>query len=86
MLYELFHRVTPVRSSLKSVDGLGAMDTRKRPDLNLKFLGPDSYTTCSACCNTCVPLTLKVDVQPNIDLSCAFPASGLARCQASHLL
>jgi hypothetical protein len=32
VLNELFHRVTPVCSTLKSVDGLGAVDTRKRPD------------------------------------------------------
>jgi hypothetical protein len=32
VLNELFHRATPVRSTLKSVDGLGAVDTRKRPD------------------------------------------------------
>jgi hypothetical protein len=32
VLNELFHRVTPVRSTLKSVDDLGAVDTRKRQD------------------------------------------------------
>jgi hypothetical protein len=32
VLDELLHRVTPVRSTLKSVDGLGAVDSRKRPD------------------------------------------------------
>jgi hypothetical protein len=29
---EFFHRVAPVRLTLKSVDGLGAVDVRKRPD------------------------------------------------------
>jgi hypothetical protein len=38
VLNELFHQVIPVRSTLKSVDGLGAVDTRKN-DI--------SYTTCS---------------------------------------
>jgi hypothetical protein len=32
VLNERFHRVTPVPSSLKSVDGLGAVGTRKRSD------------------------------------------------------
>jgi hypothetical protein len=32
VLNKLFHLVTPVRLTLKSVDGLGAVDTRKRPD------------------------------------------------------
>jgi hypothetical protein len=33
MLHELFYGATPVHSTLKSVDGLGAVDTRKRPDV-----------------------------------------------------
>jgi hypothetical protein len=32
VLNELFHRVTPARSTLKSVVGLGAVGPQKRPD------------------------------------------------------
>jgi hypothetical protein len=32
VLNENFHRAAPVRSTLKSVVGLGAVDTHKRPD------------------------------------------------------
>jgi hypothetical protein len=32
VLNELFHGMTPVRSTLKSVDGFGAVDSRNRPD------------------------------------------------------
>jgi hypothetical protein len=45
VLNELFHLVTPVRSTLTSVDGLGAVSHPK----TTRILGPDSYTTYSRC-------------------------------------
>jgi hypothetical protein len=38
VLNEIFHQLAPVRSTLKSVDGLGAVDTQKRPDLWIQIL------------------------------------------------
>jgi hypothetical protein len=47
-----FHRVTPVRSMLKSVDGLGAVDTRKDQTSGARLL---HYIQIAACSCTCSP-------------------------------
>jgi hypothetical protein len=47
---ELFHRVTPVRSALKSADGLGAVDSRKRPDFWGQVI--TLHTECVATCRS----------------------------------
>jgi hypothetical protein len=45
VLNELFRRLTPVRSTLRSVDGLGAVDTQKRPDFWCQILTLGRFST-----------------------------------------